>query len=271
MTPSYYNYYESSSLFHGSLLNIMGTRFDILIVTENKTLGEDLWNKIQLELTRLDKLLNRFDMESEVSQLNKNAYSSPFSISPEMLDILLSCKTYLDKTSGLFDITLNDYNKVLLNAGNKSVSFIEKDLHLDFGGYAKGYATEKIKDILLENNIESSFINFGNSSIYALGSHPYGNCWSIGIENPYKKGEMLGEYKLKDESMSTSGNMLSNPKHIVNPFTGIYNEEKKTVSIVTKNAIDAEVLSTTLMIAQKEEEGKILNHFNVSEILIYKH
>lgn len=248
----------------------MGTRFDILIVVDTETKGEDLWNKIQLELVRLNKLLNRFDIESEVSQINANAYSSPFVISSEMLEILLSCKIYHDKTNGLFDITLKDYHKVLLDNGNKSVSFVEKDLQLDFGGYAKGYATEKIKDMLLENNVESSFINFGNSSVYGLGSHPYGNCWSIGLENPYKKGEMLGEHKLKNDGMSTSGNMPSNPKHIVHPFTGNYIEEKKIVSIVTKNAIEAEVLSTSLMIAQKEEKEKILNHFNVSEILIYK-
>lgn len=248
----------------------MGTRFDILVVIENKTMGEDLWSKIQLELFRLDKLLNRFDVGSEVSQINANAYSSPFIISPEMLEILLNCKKYHDKTSSLFDITLKDYNKVLLNTGNKSVFFEEKDLQLDFGGYAKGYAIEKINDILIKHAIKNYFINFGNSSIYASGSHPYGNCWSIGIENPYNKGEMLGEYKLNDNGMSTSGNMPSNPKHIVNPFTGNYNEEKKIVSVVTKNAVDAEVLSTSLMIVQKEDEEKILNNFNVSEMLIYK-
>jgi len=248
----------------------MGTRFDILIVIENKTMGEVLWNEIQSELIRLNKLLNRFDIESEVSQINSNAYYSPFIISPEMWEILLNCKKYHKQTKGLFDITLNDYNKVILNIENKSVSFVEKDFHIDLGGYAKGYATEKIKDILKENNIENSFINFGNSSIYGLGSHPYGNCWSIGIENPYKKGEMLGEHKLKDDGMSTSGNMPANPKHIVNPFTGDYNEEKKIVSIVTKNAIDAEVLSTSLMIAQNEEKEEIVKNFNVSEILIYK-
>jgi len=270
MNASYYNYYEFSSLFHGSLLSIMGTRFDLLYVIDDELAGEYIWDKIRLELLRLDKLFNRFDMESEASQINSSACLSPFIVSAEMWEILLSCKMYHKLTSGLFDITLKDYNKVLLNDGNKSVFFTEKDLQIDFGGYAKGYAVEKIKDILMESKVKDSFINFGNSSLYALGIHPYGDCWSVGIENPYEKGEMLGEYKLKDDAMSTSGNMPSNPKHIVNPFTGKYNEEKKVVSIVTKNSMDAEVLSTSLMISQKEEEAKILENFNISEIFIYK-
>lgn len=270
MVPSYYNYYESSSLSHGSLLRIMGTRFDILFVLEDKTAGAALWEKIQSELIRLDKLFNRFDAQSEVYQINAGAYLCPYLVSAEMWEILLSCKKYHKKTKGLFDITLRDFNKVVLNNENQSVSFTEKDLHLDFGGYAKGYAIEKIKDILIKNNVRKSFINFGNSSIYALGHHPYGDCWSIGIENPYKKGEKLGEYRLKDDAMSTSGNMPSNPKHIVNPYTGVYNEEKKIVCIVTKDSIDAEVLSTTLVIAQIEEKEKILKNFNVSKIFLYK-
>ena len=270
MSPSYFNYYESSSLFHGSLLNIMGTRFDILFIIEKKKASEDLWDKVQFELIRLDKLFNRFDIGSEVSQINASAYLSPFIVSSEMWNILLSCKKYHQKTNGLFDITLSNFNRILFDNNNNSIKFADKDLQIDFGGYAKGYAIEKVKDILIENNIQNSFINFGNSSILALGKHPYGDCWSIGIENPYQKGEILGEFKLKEESLSTSGNMPSNPKHIVNPFTGNLNEEKKVVSIITKNSIDAEVLSTSLMIAQLEEKGKILDHFNASKIFIYK-
>ncbi|MDD4712521.1 MAG: FAD:protein FMN transferase [Bacteroidales bacterium] len=269
MNHPYFNYYESSSLFHGSLLSIMGTRFDILFVIENKVTGEALWDKIQSELIRLDKLFNRFDPESEVSQINAGACLSPFIVSSEMWDILLSCKKYHQQTNGLFDITLQNFNKVLLDHKDNSIIFVDKDLRIDFGGYAKGYAIEKIKDILIENNVQNSFINFGNSSIFGLGKHPYGDCWSIGIEDPYQKGKMLGEYKLKDDALSTSGNMPSNPKHIVNPFTGVYNEEKKMVSIITKDSVDAEVLSTSLMIAQIEKREEILHHFNTSEIFVY--
>jgi len=248
----------------------MGTRFDLLYVIEDESAGEHLWDKIRLELIRLDKLFNRFDTESEVSRINAGACLSPFIVSAEMWEIFLSCRMYHKLTNGLFDITLKNYNNISLNDENKSVIFAEKDLQLDFGGYAKGYAIEKIKEIIIENEVKNSFINFGNSSIYALGNHPYGDCWSIGIENPYKKGEVLGEYKLKDNAMSTSGNMPSNPRHIVNPFTGKYNEEKQVVGVITKNSTDAEVLSTSLMISQEEEEKNILNNFNVSDRFIYK-
>jgi hypothetical protein len=54
-------YYESSSMFHGSLLNIMGTRFDIIIIGKSKGESEAVWHKIESELKRLNRILNRFD------------------------------------------------------------------------------------------------------------------------------------------------------------------------------------------------------------------
>lgn len=248
----------------------MGTRFDILVDTEDKAIGENIWLEIQSELIRLNKLFDRFNEESEVSKINKSAYISPVPVSSEMWEVLVACKKYHKKTLGLFDITLNNFNKVFLNEINKTVSFHQQDLHLDFGAYAKGYAIEKINSILTKHNIQNSFSNFGNSSIYALGTHPYGDYWGIGIENPYNKGEVLNEYKLKNEGMSTSGNMPSNPKHILNPVTGNFIEEKRIVCVKTKNAIEAEVLSTTMMIAQDNEKEKISGNFNVSDISIFK-
>lgn len=64
-------YYESSSMFHGSLLNIMGTRFDIIIIGKSKGESEAVWYKIESELKRLNRILNRFDPASEVSKINR--------------------------------------------------------------------------------------------------------------------------------------------------------------------------------------------------------
>ncbi|MDD2284987.1 MAG: FAD:protein FMN transferase [Paludibacter sp.] len=268
MSSSYYNYYESSGLLHGSMLNIMGTRFDILIVVDNIVIGENIWNDIKFELLRLNKIFNRFDKMSEVSQVN-NCNSSCI-VSAEMMKILVDCKRYHAQTLGLFDVTRKNFDNVLLVEQSKSVSFLDEDISIDFGGIAKGYAVEKINDILKKRKIKNSFCNFGNSSIYGLGANPQGDFWLVGVENPNNKDEIWGEFNLKNEALSTSGNIPLNSRHIINPFTGSYIDEKKIVCVKTKNSIDAEVLSTTLMIAKKEESKRILNNFDVSDILIRK-
>lgn len=138
-------FHDSLKMFHGSLENIMGTKFDILILELNKHESLELWNKIRSELRRLDNLFNRFNSASEVSKINNKAANSRVYVNPEMFSILKDCKDYYIRTLGLFDITLYDFSKVLLDERDFSVTFSEKSISLDFGGYAKGFALKKLK------------------------------------------------------------------------------------------------------------------------------
>jgi len=268
MDSCYCNYYESSSLFHGSFLDIMGTRFDIVTVGSTKTVSESLWNEIISELVRLDKMLNRYDKESDITLINARAVYAPVNVTPEMWNILSNCRQYYDMTCGLFDITLKDFSQVYLNESDKSVFFLQDNISFDFGGYAKGYAMEKIK-ALLRFKIDNAFVSFGNSSILGIGHHPFGNYWNVSIENPYRAGEVLGTLEISNNALSTSGNMPSNPKHIIHPINREYIENRQIVCVVTSNSVEAEVLSTTLMIANDKEKADILSRFKVNDIRIY--
>ena len=263
------NYYDSFSMFHGSISEIMGTRFDLLICKLTKSETVSVWNKVVIELERLHKMMNRFDSRSELSRINTNAQKSPTIMSEEMWDILNDCKQYNKLTEGLFDITLNDMSQVIFDETSKTVAFANKDLYFDLGGYAKGYALEKIKKMLLDANVEHSLINFGDSSISAIGNHPFGNCWSISIENPFQKGEMLKEIELRNQDYSSSGNLPTHTHHIINPFTKKYNSQKKHVCVCTNNPIEAEVLTTTLMIASTEQQNRIKSNFKIDKVFVF--
>lgn len=269
MMQFYSNFYESSMMLHGSLHKIMGTRFDIVIVGCEKHNAEMCWLNIIAELERLDKLMNRYDAESEISKINREAHLKEIIVPDELWQILMDCKEYYQRTSGLFDITLKDFSLVELNENKHSVFFSSHVLSFDFGAFAKGYALEKIKAILKNSGITNALINFGNSSVLALGHHPYSGHWSINIENPYKTGQLLDKINLTDKAMSTSGNMPSHSSHIVNTATGAFNTEKKIVCVVTGNAAEAEVLTTALMIANAEQRAVIEQRFNMDELKIY--
>ena len=56
---------------------------------------------------------------------------------------------------------------------------------------------------------------------------------------------------LYNQSLSTSGNTPQHTEHIINPHSGKYTPERKIVSAVSTNAVEAEVLSTALMVADE--------------------
>lgn len=265
-----FSYYEKSHLFHASLKNIMGTRFDIVIVGKDKIQSESVWYTIESELKRLNNLLNRFDKLSETSRINSKAASVSVIVTDEMWHILNSCKYYHQHTLGLFDITLKDFDSVKFSEYDKSITFAHPGIQIDFGGYGKGYALNKIKSILVESKIDCSYVDFGNSSILGLGHHPYGDDWKVTIENPYNKDQIIDELSLRDTALSISGNTPTYSGHIVAPKSGQSISEPRMVSVISDNPLEAEVLSTALMIANEQEKKQIKENFNILNIKEYK-
>lgn len=265
---TYTKYHESSKLFQGSLLIIMGTRLDVLLLGQDQIKSEQVWTEVEVEVKRLDRMLNKFDPKSNLACLNREAAEGHASINDELWAILMDCLRFQKMTLGYFDISLKSYDKVTFTEENQSVRFQQKEMALDLSGYAKGYALEKIRGILMANGVTQALVNFGNSSVLALGAHPHGENWLIGISDPFTN-KTVGTMKLKDSTMSTSGNTPNHLQHIINPHTGIYCNTKRMVSISGKNAIEAEVLSTALMVADERTSKEILKNFSTDNILTF--
>lgn len=254
-------------MFHGSLTQVMGTQLDVLFLSDDESQAHNIWNNITQEVLRLHQMLNRFSPESELSIINKEALYHQIEVSPSLFTILTDCLRYSEITLGYFDITLLDYSTIILGPTTSTIQFTNPETQLDLGGYAKGYALEVIRNLLINNEIENAFINFGNSSVLALGTHPHGDYWPVGVINPYNPEHVIRTFQLKNESLSSSGNSLQKEKHIINPFNRQYNTEKKIVSIVASNALDAEVLTTALYVCPRESVKSIIANFNIKEYL----
>lgn len=266
MLRSETTYYENESMFHGFIPHVMGTRLDVLLIHADQVHLNKLWLEITHELERLDRMLNRFDAGSEVAQLNNRSSLSSVSISPELEDILQRCLYYYEKTLHLFDVTLKDFSRLQLH-GNQRISSTATAFSFDFGGFAKGYALQLIQEILVRGEIKDAFVDFGNSSIMGIGHHPYGDCWKVSLLNPYNR-QPLDEFKLKDSTLSTSGNTQQYAGHIVNPLTGSCNEQKMMTTILSADPLDAEILSTVWMIADEKQRKQIKKNFrNIKEII----
>ena len=262
-------YYEASLMAHGSLLNVMGTRFDIIIIGKNKSESEAVWFKIESELKRLDRLLNRFDPASEVSKINNIVEHQQIRVSEEMWQILNNCKFYHQETFGLFDITLKNFYAIRFHEHNKAVSFSQSGIRIDFGGYGKGYALKRIKGIMEDAAVHQCFVDFGNSSILGVGHHPFGDAWKVSIENPFDAGQTADEISLRDMVLSVSGNTPSYSGHIVHPKSGSPETGRKSVSVIMNDPLDAEVLSTTFSIATESEKEQLKKSFKIFDAKEY--
>lgn len=241
-------YISDGQVFHGEIPYVMGTRMEMLILGSEEDEAFSIWSALYDRVTFLDRMLNRFDQKSEVSRLNQRYENAALG----MQNLLQECS---DELRYLIDLAM-EYNARTLGLFDIRTS----DGKLDFGGFAKGYFLRECDRVLRENGVECAFVDFGGSSILGVGHHPFGDCWKVGVVNPYSHCQ-IEEIRICNESMSTSGNSPVYEGHIRNPMTGERCMEKKMVSIVAEDPLDAEVLSTVFMLAQDVEIPIILNNF----------
>lgn len=201
-------------------------------------------------------------------------------------------------TDGAFDITLRplmDYWKdeenyseenlqtlkesvgmqyVELNEEQRTVRFKNEITELDLGGFGKGYALEKVKQMLESSPVENAFISFGESSVLAMGEHPAGGAWKIGINDYTNPGNSIHEFEVSDGSVSTSSNFylnddgeLQHHQHIINPRTGKPHDHFAAASVSADSPILAEILSTACLLLPGEKIRELIQKYQHIEVL----
>ena len=129
------------------------------------------------------------------------------------------------------------------------------------GGFAKGFALEQIRRMLADEGVKTALMNFGNSSVAALGHHPYGEWWGVGVEHTRVQGVMAHDVHLCDNAMSVSGRTSRGEYHIINPHTGGTVAGDELILVEGRSALVAEVLSTALYAAPRNKRNAIMAQY----------
>ena len=213
-------------------------------------------DKIETEINGLENsVLSWRKKGSDIYRINESAGAS-VSVSPDTAKIIGQCIDISDDCGGVFDITIGNVTKLwdfggnnqrlpsddeiktaLGSVGYKNVSIsgnavrINKGQSLDLGAVGKGFACDKIKDLLTKGRTKSAVVSVGGSLlIYGSRTFP------IGIVNPDNDKQSMGTLKLKDTCVSTSGNYekyfpgtRSVYRRCVSGRPGTYNQTIKNV------------------------------------------
>ncbi len=277
---------------------VLGTVCRVRILeTKPKKEIDKVLNIIFAELEKLDNIFNANSGFSELEEVNKNAGIKSVTVSDELYGLVKLSIDFAQKTKGAFDPAIgplvklwnigfdsakepsaNDINAVLPLLNYKDIYLKDKNkiflkqrnMRLDLGGIAKGYAADKVIKILKENKIQNALIDFGGN-IIALGKNPKGTEWQIGLKNPnIGKTNSVITISLKNKSLVTSGNYERFFKkdgiiyhHILDKKTGYpVQTNVNAVSIAADSSANADALSTSCYILGAEKSKELLKNFN---------
>jgi FAD:protein FMN transferase len=256
-------------------IDAMGSTYSVVVYGEDEARLRAAVEDASQEALRLDHLLSNYIPASEWSQVNKEASRQPVRISTELFQLLTACVGYSRESDGAFDITVGPlmkvwgfykgtghlphraevrgamgrvgYRNILLDPKTNTVRFAKEGVELDPGGIGKGYAVDKMVEILKQDGVASALVSASGSSIYGLGAPPNEPGWKIKIRDPKDASKSAAEVVLHDNSLSTSGNyekfFWAEGKlysHIMDPRTGYPSEGMLAVSVVSPKTIDSE-------------------------------
>lgn len=168
------------------------------------------------------------------------------------------------------------YERVLLKDGR---IYLPKGMNLDLGAVGKGIACDRIR-AYLENQqeITGAVISVGGS-IVTYGKKPDGSFWKVAIMHPREEGAYLGTLTLQGEwNVATSGDyeryVEMNGKryhHILDPSTGYpVDNELCSVTILSKDGLLSDALSTACFVLGAEEGKKLVEVFGAEALFVTK-
>jgi len=227
------------------------------------------------EAKRIETMLSTWTADSELARLNRGEGEA----SPELRALLDRTLEWSRRTNRAFDPRLGEYvakfrpchpersegpgrgvaaGPCLAPHPHRSLAHARDDTREQFeeGAFGKGYAIDRM---LARIDAPRAVINFGGQ-LGVRGST------EATIADPRDRDRPAVALTITDASLSTSAN--SERSHILDPRTGKLLPPRGSASVIAKDALTADILSTALFVMGEDEGLRWANANGVAAIFI---
>jgi len=263
----------------------MGTTFSIKIV-DDKNLSIDyksLESEINELLIEINLQMSTYIEDSEISRFNNYDSSGWFKISHDFASLIQTSLEVSKLSSGAFDITVGPlvnlwgfgpelknpevpgvnelleaksktgYNYIEVRLDTPAVKKVKPEVYLDMSAIAKGYAVDKVVELLFSYKIKNCMVEIGGE-VRTLGINNNDESWKIGIETPASHSNIQKVISISDYSVASSGDYNNyfeengiRYSHTIDPRTGMPITHKlASVTVIHSNCALADAYATAI-------------------------
>lgn len=242
---------------------LLGTYVDIHIsATKSDDQLLEMSNRAFLKIKEIEQLMSFHDKNSELSYLNREAFKAPCSISQDMNTVLSQALSLSAKTDGIYDISIapklmeqdllpSYYPYCDMNGSWKDICLkdnkvqFNKEIQIDLGGIAKGYAIDQALSLIEDDDSEIS-INAGGDLVM--------NDWesktaAIKFSN---KGDKINVAMQRKALASSACYYLNGKSAIISPFTNEPILSDHTISVFANHCMLADALTKVVFLQGKK-------------------
>lgn len=234
------------------------------------------------EVQRIERKFSRFDPNSVLSTINREAAFSTVPVDDETRALLQHAGDVYAISGGLFDATSGCLQEIWdfrggvvptpeqraqalarcgwphVRLGPQGVGFDAVGVRLDLGGFGKEYAADRAADALQARGLRSGFVNLGGD-IRVLGPKPDGQAWQFGIRHPRDPQRPMASIAVHEGALATSGDYERYFEqggrrycHVLSPRDAMPVTHWRSVSVQAPLAVVAGVACTVAMLMQAD-------------------
>lgn len=251
------------------------------------------------EVRRLERVLSLYDEHSALCRLNRAGSLDDPPL--DLVRVLAEAEQYHALTSGAFDVTvqplwdlyaahfsrgdadpagpppsavaatLERVGQGAIEFGSDRIAFARPGMAVTLNGIGQGYITDRVVDLLHAGGVEHALVDMGETR--ALGGHPSGGPWRIGIEDPEMPGRIAERVSIRDRAIATSGgygtqfDSAGRFNHIFDPTNGHTSWRYRAVSTIASTATEADALSTAFCLMPVEQIRAVIQARRLSVYL----
>lgn len=287
--------------YEASFLTLFDTVTTIVAYSDSEEIfrGQAQYIHDQLEVYhQLYDIYNDYEGVNNIRTINEQAGIAPVKVDRKIIDMLLLAKEMDRETDGLINVAMGsvlsvwhdyreagiddpehaelppmaelqaaaehtDINQVIIDEEASTVFLKDPEMSLDVGSIGKGYATEMVCQMAIENGFDAGLVSVGGN-VRAIGKKQgkTGEPWNVGIQNPDMGSDkkLIQTVNLEDVSLVTSGDYQryytvdgKNYHHIIEPDSLMPSPYFHAVSIICKDSGRADALSTAVFNMPLEE------------------
>jgi thiamine biosynthesis lipoprotein len=236
------------------------------------------------EADDLESLLTVFRDTSAVGDLNRRGALEDVTVQTGLFGLLSRSVELHARTEGAFDVTSTPLSRcwgflkregrlptdqeiedtraivgmwhVRLDRARLSVRFDRPGIELNFGAIGKGFALDRMGELLRARGARRALLSAGHSSVLALGGT--GRGWPVDLR-PRLASRRVGRLWIKNGAVGTSGAGEQFIEvdgrrygHVIDPRTGRPADGVLGASVITTDAATADALSTAFLIGGPE-------------------
>ena len=286
----------------GFSFETMGTQASLRLMLPPDLPAAEAIGIVQDSFEEVNTALSTWSPNSEISRLSRAAADSAVNISPLLQTCLSRSLLLYEQSGGAFDPTaeslmrlwgfyrrkgvlpgaaaldsaLADLGQWQLKSNPARVVKEKPGTHFDLGGIAKGLAVDLAVQRLRKAGLRQGLLDLGGN-LYCMGGAPGRDNWRVGIRNHRNRDELFATVTISQASVATSGSYERfvtidghHFGHIMNPATGRPAEGLLSATVIAKEGILADGLSTTLFVLGPEAAVQFLAEYytDVDAVLV---